>query len=252
MTWRRVRAVARKEFIHILRDTRSLLLALLLPFVMLLAFGWALSLDVDRIPTVLYDQDNTPESRDLVRQFTGSRYFQVIDVANGYAQIDRDIDTSRALMAIVIPNIYARDLLSGREAPVQLIFDGSDSNTATTALAYAEGLVAAYARKIQQAAQTQRAGGDESRFDAIAAEAASVWLSCHIADALMTSGYEISPLSAANPDTTRIAISENSTSFTEPPRRFLQVSEPVMVWSHSSTPNILNHRAISSTAGWPF
>ena len=72
MTWRRVRAVARKEFLHIVRDTRSLLLALLLPFIMLLAFGWALSLDVDRIPTVLYDQDKTPESRDLVRQFTGS------------------------------------------------------------------------------------------------------------------------------------------------------------------------------------
>ncbi len=160
MTWRRVRAVARKEFLHILRDTRSLLLALLLPFVMLLAFGWALSLDVDRIPTVLYDQDKTPESRDLVRQFTGSRYFQIVDVASGYAQIDRDINKSRALLAIVIPNTYARDLLSGREAPVQLIFDGSDSNTASIATGYADALIQTYAVQLRADKQKKLGAGE--------------------------------------------------------------------------------------------
>jgi ABC-2 type transport system permease protein len=160
MNWRRVRAVGRKEFLHVVRDTRSLLLALLLPFIMLLAFGWALSLDVDRIPTVVYDQDNTPQSRDLIREFSGSRYFQIAAVAQNYGDIDRRIDRSKALLAVVIPNTYSRDLLSGREAPVQLIFDGSDSNTASIATGYADVLVQAYALKLRSDAQSKLGGGE--------------------------------------------------------------------------------------------
>jgi drug efflux transport system permease protein len=142
------------------RRARSLLLALLLPFIMLLAFGWALSLDVDRIPTVVYDQDNTPQSRDLIREFSGSRYFQIVAVAQNYGDIDRRIDRSKALMAVVIPNTYSRDLLSGRQAAVQLIFDGSDSNTASIATGYADVLVQAYALKLRSDAQTKLGGGE--------------------------------------------------------------------------------------------
>jgi ABC-2 type transport system permease protein len=160
MNWRRTRAVARKEFLHILRDSRSLALALLLPFIMLLAFGWALSLDVDRIPTVVYDQDNTPASRDLIRQFSGSRYFSIVDVADNYDRIDRDINRNRVLLAVVVPNDYARDLSSGREAQVQLIFDGSDSNTASIATGYADALVQAYAAQLRADAQTKLGAGE--------------------------------------------------------------------------------------------
>jgi len=66
VNFRRTRAVARKEFRHILRDSRSLIMALALPFVMLMLFGYALSLDVDRISTLIFDQDGSPESRELV------------------------------------------------------------------------------------------------------------------------------------------------------------------------------------------
>ncbi len=159
MNWRRARAVARKEFLHILRDRRSLALALLLPFVMLLLFGYALSLDVDRIPTVIYDQDKTPESRNLIRQFSGSRFFEVIDAAENYARIDRDIDKSRALLALVIPTTYSSDLLSGREASVQLILDGSDSNTASIAVGYADAVVQAYATELRSEAQDKLGAG---------------------------------------------------------------------------------------------
>jgi ABC-2 type transport system permease protein len=160
MNWRRTRAVGRKEFLHVVRDTRSLLLALLLPFIMLLAFGWALSLDVDRIPTIVFDQDNTPESRNLIRQFSGSRYFQIVAVARDYRQIDQAIDKSKALLAIVIPNQYSRDLLSGREASVQLAFDGSDSNTASIATGYADALIQAYALQLRSDAQVKLGGGE--------------------------------------------------------------------------------------------
>ena len=79
MNFRRTRAMARKELLHIVRDPQSLMAALTQPLLVLLLFGYALSLDVDRIPTMIYDANRTAESRNLVLAFRGSRYFQVID-----------------------------------------------------------------------------------------------------------------------------------------------------------------------------
>ncbi len=103
MNWRRTRAIARKEFLHIIRDVRSLILALLLPFVMLMLFGYALSLDVDKIPTIVYDRDRTPESRELIRQFSGTPYFAITGYAERPSDIDHEIDRSRVLLGLVIP-----------------------------------------------------------------------------------------------------------------------------------------------------
>jgi ABC-2 type transport system permease protein len=158
MNFRRTRAMARKEVLHILRDPRSLAAAIVTPLTMLLIFGYALSLDVDRIPTIIYDLDHTSQSQDLIRQFRGSRYFEIIEETNSYRPIERQIDARRALIGVIIPDDYSRNLAQGKEAQVQLLLDGSDSNTATTALGYAEGLVAAYSQKIQEDAQRQRAG----------------------------------------------------------------------------------------------
>ena len=160
MSWRRLRAMFVKELHHITRDGRSLAIALLMPVMMLLLYGYALSLDVDRIPTVLYDQDNTPESRDLVRQFSGSRYFQIVDLAPNYARIDQDINKSRTLLAIVIPNTYSRDLLSGHQAEVQLIIDGSDSNTASIAAGYVDALTQTYAAELRADSQKKLGAGE--------------------------------------------------------------------------------------------
>lgn len=157
---RRTRAIARKEFLHIARDPRSLILALALPFVMLMLFGYALSLDVDRIPTIVYDLDRTPESRDLLRQFSGSRYFQIVGHAENAASIDRAIDESQALLAIAISPGFGADLKAGREAKVQLLFDGSDSNTASIATGYAEALVSLYAQELRSEALKRRGAGE--------------------------------------------------------------------------------------------
>ena len=91
MNLRRVRAVARKEFIHIIRDPRSLIMALAVPVVMLVLFGYALTLDVDRIPMLIYDADRSPQSRELIERFEGSRYFSVIGMVEGYPTIEREI-----------------------------------------------------------------------------------------------------------------------------------------------------------------
>ncbi len=154
MSYRRTRAIARKEMLHILRDSRSLFAALLQPLVMLLIFGWALSLDVDRIPTYIYDQDQTPESRALIREFQGSRYFNIAAEVSDYHQIDQAIDRRACLLGVVIPRNFAKDIGLKQSSQVQLLIDGSDSNTAAIAQGYAEAVVAIYSQHLQTPIQT--------------------------------------------------------------------------------------------------
>ncbi len=154
MSLLRIRAVARKELLHIWRDVRSLIISLLLPVLMLLLFGYALNLDVDQIPTLIYDSDESPESRALIARFEGSRYFQVLGSVEDYRTIEDWIDRDECLIGVVIPKDFARNLLTGRQAQVQLLVDGSDSNTASIGLGYAEAILANHA----SALQSQRSG----------------------------------------------------------------------------------------------
>ena len=159
MSYRRTRAVCLKELHHIVRDSRSLAMALAVPVMMLVLFGFALSLDVDRIPTLVCDQDGTGASRDLIRQFQGSRYFTVTGFSPTTDAIDRAIDRNQVLMGVVIPRNYSRDAGSGRQAAVQILLDGSDSNTASIALGYAETVVRRYSLKLRSEMVNQRGGG---------------------------------------------------------------------------------------------
>lgn len=159
MSWRRTRAVARKEFLHILRDSRSLFMALAIPFLLLLLFGVALTLDVDQIPTLIYDADHSPASRDLIQRFQGSRYFQVLALVDHSAIIEEKINRNEVLLGVVIPQQFSRHLLTGKETEVQLLLDGSDSNTASLALGYASGLLQLYALEWQEQTLNRRYGG---------------------------------------------------------------------------------------------
>jgi len=158
MSYRRLRAMFIKELHHIIRDARSLAMALAVPVMMLLLYGYALSLDVDRVPTLIYDQDGTSASRELVRQFEGSRFFDVRGLVNQYSAIERGIDRNRILMGVVIPRDYSKNVGAGREAPVQILLDGSDSNTASIVLGYAESVVRGYSLRLRQDMQNRRGG----------------------------------------------------------------------------------------------
>ncbi len=158
MSWRRTMAMARKELLHIVRDRHSLIMALAMPLLMLLLFGYALTLDVDRIPTLVYDSDQSPQSRELIQLFDGSRYFTIAGYVNGYETIQRRIDSDEILMGLVIPTTYSDDLLAGREAEVQILLDGSDSNTATIALGYVDGVLAGFSQKVRAREQARRTG----------------------------------------------------------------------------------------------
>jgi drug efflux transport system permease protein len=148
MNHRRAWAVARKEFLHVLRDPRSLAMAIAMPMLLLLLYGYALTLDVDNVPTVVWDQSQTPASRDFISQFGGSRYFSIEGYDWSYPELERQIDSGRALVVLVVPRNFADQIRSGRPASVQMIVDGSDSNTATLAVSYADAVTRAYSQNL--------------------------------------------------------------------------------------------------------
>jgi len=157
MNFRRVGAVARKELLHVWRDPRSLLMAVGVPVLLLVLFGYALTLDVDNVPMVVWDQSGTAASRELVSRFGGSRYFSLRRYVDNYRALVRDIDDGKAMVGLVIPRDFAADLAAGRTTPLQLIVDGSDANTATLTIGYAEAVTASYSQRMMLQ-QFRRAG----------------------------------------------------------------------------------------------
>jgi ABC-2 type transport system permease protein len=132
----KVEAVVRKEFYHLLRDVRSLYLAFALPLLLILLFGYALSLDVNHVKTLVVDQDATPFSRDLIRKLDSSSYFDVVASSLNTRDVNTFMDEGRATLAIVIPPAFSENIHKDREAPLQVILDGSDPNFANIARGY--------------------------------------------------------------------------------------------------------------------
>jgi ABC-2 type transport system permease protein len=144
----RIGAVSRKEFLHILRDPRSLGMGIAIPILLLVIYGYALTMDVDEVPLVIWDQSETPPSRELVSGFLGSRYFAWRGHVSSYPELERAIDSRQAMAALVIPADFARQIAAGRPVGVQMIVDGSDSNTATIALGYAAVVTETYSQAV--------------------------------------------------------------------------------------------------------
>jgi ABC-2 type transport system permease protein len=132
----------------LIRDPRSLGLGVAIPMIMLLLFGFALTLDVSNVQVVVWDQNGTDSSRELISMFEGSRYFSVRLFVNRYSDVERAIDQGKALAGLIIPYDFSRSIQTGHVARVQLILDGSDSNTANIASNYADSVVESYSRKI--------------------------------------------------------------------------------------------------------
>ena len=144
MNFTRVRAVSKKEFIQIKRDPRSLALAIGIPVFLLLIFGYGLSLDIDHVRTAIWNQDPSQETRDFLLNFSNSKYFRIVKYVDNYRDIVRMIDEGEVMMALVIPKDFSRYITSGETAPLQLIVDGSDANTATIAVGYVRSVVSRY------------------------------------------------------------------------------------------------------------
>lgn len=148
MSVMRLWAVARKEVLQLRRDPRSLVLAFVLPVLLTLVFGAAISLDVRDIPFAVMDQDRSAASRELTEAFTASGYFALTDHVDRPADADRLLRRARVRLVLVIPPDYARHLAAHRPVVVQALVDGSDANTATIALAYADAIVTGLSRRV--------------------------------------------------------------------------------------------------------
>jgi len=138
----RLFAVARKEWIQLRRDTRSMILAFALPLLLLLFFGYAITWDVNDLRIAVLDQDRSTASRELVEAMVSSGYFSVEASIESGDEIDEWLVRGSVQGVVVIPSGYSVDLAApGRAATVQLLVDGSDANTATIALNYADAIV---------------------------------------------------------------------------------------------------------------
>jgi ABC-2 type transport system permease protein len=147
----RALVIARKELIQLRRDRLTLGMVAALPVMQLLLFGYAINTDVRHIPTVVYDQDASAASRDLVRSLVATGFYDVVGDVRGYDEIERALRAARARAAIVIPARYASDLRRARPTKVQLVVDGSDPQTVASATDAAAGLVAARAGELSVA-----------------------------------------------------------------------------------------------------
>lgn len=144
----RLFAIARKEAIQLRRDRRSLLLAFVLPLLLLIFFGYAITLDVRDIALAVVDNDRSPDSRALVDAMTSSGYFRIVLNTDRYGDAGRALARGEAKAALIVPPEFGSDLEGGRRPALQLLLDGSDANTATIALGYADATVAAFGARL--------------------------------------------------------------------------------------------------------
>ncbi len=136
----RTLSIMKKEFIQMRRDRMTLALIFLIPCIQLLLFGYAIQTDVRNIPTVVFDQSLSQESRELLDAFSASGYFKINQVAGSYQDVNRLIDSGRAQVGIVFPPDFDRQLKRGTTAPVQVIVDASDNMVANQAIAIANSI----------------------------------------------------------------------------------------------------------------
>ncbi len=139
----RIIPIIRKEFIHILRDPRSLAIIFIMPTLMVMLFGYAITFDIKNINIAVLDQDHSRASRELIDQFSNSGYFTIVKYLNNREEIEEDIMFRQFIAAIVIPNDYQESLDTGNPAQVQLLVDGSNANTATIVINYIRAAISA-------------------------------------------------------------------------------------------------------------
>ncbi|MDQ5984998.1 MAG: ABC-2 type transport system permease protein [Syntrophus sp. SKADARSKE-3] len=141
---RTIKAIARKEFYHLIRDYRSLYLAFALPLLLILLFGYALSLDVDNVETVAVDYDKTPLSRDFIQRLGASPYFHIGAWLPDAKTAADYLDHGRSTLAIVIPPRWSHDLQADRPSQIQVLLDGSDPNFANISAGYISAFIERY------------------------------------------------------------------------------------------------------------
>lgn len=137
-----------KEFIQIRRDKRILPIIFILPILQIIILGYAATLDIKNIGLVVVDKDNTNISREFVKQFTNSNYFNLIGYIETEKEIDYYLDRGITTLALVIPKNFTSNILTGRQTQLGIFADGADANTANISIAYTSQIIAKYSKNI--------------------------------------------------------------------------------------------------------
>jgi ABC-2 type transport system permease protein len=145
---RRLLAIVRKEFIHIVRDWRSLLVILMMPILMIVLYGYAITLDMRGIAFSVIDDDATPESRELIRAFTENGFFRLVQTRPVASQVEELFRLRTVQMVLAIPHGFSSDLRTRRHAPVQILVDASDSNVGTFINNYTQQIIRLYTARL--------------------------------------------------------------------------------------------------------
>lgn len=136
----RLRALIVKEFIQVLRDRITLVIIIAMPIIQLVVFGFAINTDVKHLRTAVFDQSRSQESREMLRGFTSSNYFDVVLTAESMEEVNDAVASGRAKVGILFPPDYARNIRGGRPAQVQVLVDATDNLSASSAIAAAQML----------------------------------------------------------------------------------------------------------------
>lgn len=150
MKLRRLLTITKKEFIHIKRDRASLGIALMMPIMMLILFGFAVNTDVNNVNLVVYDGSKTVESRELITKFSNAYYFKIYGGVDSPEEVEEYISEGRAKAGLVIPSDYAKNLRKDNNPEVQVLVDGSDPTIARTAMSYSVIIGQNYSLKLKQ------------------------------------------------------------------------------------------------------
>jgi ABC-2 type transport system permease protein len=157
--WERIKEIVRKEFFQTLRDPRTRALLFGPPLIQLIIFGYAVNMDVELTRIAWMDMDRTPESRELLSAFQGSKYFVVQEVLTGENQIAEALDRGQIQAVVRVLPGFARDVYRGSVAEVQILVDGTNSNTAGIISNYLSQAIAGYAGTVLQEQRNSRVMG---------------------------------------------------------------------------------------------
>ncbi len=147
--FQRLRQMLIKEFTQVIREPRMRMVIFVIPAIQVLVIGYAVTMDVRHVPTAVYDLDNSVASRALIDRFLQSQYFDLVAHIQNDRELRQVIDHGEAMMVLHFQKGFAQDLRAGRTARVQIILDGTDSNTAGIVLSYANRIVSQYSTQVQ-------------------------------------------------------------------------------------------------------
>jgi len=144
----RVKAILIKEFKQIFRDPRMKTIIFISPLIQIILFGYSANKDITYVPTAIFDRDNTKESREFIRKFTYSKYFVPLRYLTEDKQENEVLDKGQVSLVIRLDRGFGRDLKAGKQADIQLVFDGTDSNTAMVIMSYTNTIIGGYQQDI--------------------------------------------------------------------------------------------------------